>query len=200
MKFKLYFFFLAFTLTQCTSFAQEVKVKYIPSFDNINHPSVAYWFFAANMMSEDRYKSKIDSFARFSKYSLIFLTARDGVDFYDFKTMHPVFQKLVAYAHQKGLKIGLQIWKNDANTKIENTDRLIQEGELVLDENGKAEYKTEAKHARDMENLIKSELYKIYAFKKTADGIYDASSLKEISNLATATNTKTEVSKCHHCR
>jgi len=194
MKFKLYFFFLAFTLTQCTSFAQEVKVKYIPSFDNINHPSVAYWFFAANMMSEERYKGKIDSFARFSKYNLIFLTARDGVDFYDFKTMHPVFQKLVAYAHQKGLKIGLQIWKNDANTKIENTDRLMQEGELVLDENGKAEYKTEAKHARDMENLIKSELYKIYAFKKTADGIYDASSLKEISNLATATNTKTEVS------
>jgi len=193
MKFKLYFFSLAFTLVQFSSFGQEVNVKYIPSFDNINHPSVAYWFFAANMMSEDRYKGKIDSFARFSKYSLIFLTARDGVDFYDFKTMGPVFQNLVAYAHQKGLKIGLQIWKNDANTKIENTDRLMQEGEVVLDENGKAEFKAEAKHARDMENLIKSELYKIYAFKKTVDGFYDAASLKEISSLANTTNSKTEV-------
>lgn len=193
MKIKVYSIVVLFIFLQCASFSQDIQVNYVSSFENINHPSVAYWFFAANMMPEDRYKGKIDSFARFSKYSLIFLTARDGVDFYDFKTMHPVFQKVVAYAHQKGLKIGLQIWKNDANTKIENTDRLMQEGEVALDENGKAEYKTEAKHVRDMETLIKSELYKIYAFKKTADGFYDPSSLKEISTSATAINSKSNV-------
>jgi len=193
MKFKLHILSLVFAFVQYKSLGQEVKVNYVSSFDNVNHPSVAYWFFAANMMTEDRYKGKIDSFARFSKYNLIFLTERDGVDFYDSRTMHPIFQKLVAYAHQKGLKIGLQIWKKDVNVAIENTDRLMQEGEVALDENGKAEYKTEAKHARDMETLIKSELYKIYAFKKTADGFYDASSLKEISSSATAINSKSNV-------
>jgi hypothetical protein len=50
--------------------------------------------------------------------------------------MHPVFKKLVAYAHEKGLKIGLQIWKSDSETLLKNTERLIQEGEVVFDQNG----------------------------------------------------------------
>ena len=144
--------------------AQQASVKYVNSFDNTNHPQVAYWFFAANMMPEERYKGKIDSFVKYSKYTLVFLTERDGCNFHDTKTMHPVFQKLVAYAHQKGLKIGLQIWKNSVGTLIENTDRLIQDGEVVLDENGSASYSVRAKGARDTNSVIKSELRKIYAF------------------------------------
>ncbi|HWC54095.1 MAG TPA: hypothetical protein VG676_10970 [Chitinophagaceae bacterium] len=165
-------------------YAQQVKVDYVNEFSNINHPEVAYWFFASNMMPEDVYKRKIDSFAQFSKYTLIFLTERNGCNFYDIKTMHPVFEKLVAYAHQKGLKIGLQIWKRDFDVKVENTDRLIQEGEVVLDNNGKAHYVAHAKGARNMNTLLKSELFKIFAFRKIADGIYDSSTLKEITPAA----------------
>lgn len=141
--------------------AQQISSSYVNSFKNINHPEIAYWFFASNMLPEARYKGKIDSFARYSKYTLIFLTARNGCDFYDTKTMHPVFKKLVAYAHQKGLKIGLQIWKNDEGTLLKNTDRLIREGEVVLDENGKANYNVTAKGARNMNTLLKSDLFKI---------------------------------------
>ena len=164
--------------------AQQASVKYVNSFDNTNHPQVAYWFFAANMMPEERYKGKIDSFVKYSKYTLVFLTERDGCNFHDTKTMHPVFQKLVAYAHQKGLKIGLQIWKNSVGTLIENTDRLIQDGEMILDDNGAASYSVRAKGARDTNSVIKSELRKIYAFKKTSDGFYDPSTLKEITGTA----------------
>lgn len=173
-------------LCSATGYAQPVKADYVKSFDNINHPQVAYWFFAANMMPEQRYKEKIDSFAKFSKYTLIYLTERDGCNFHDIKTMHPVFEKLVAYAHQKGLKIGLQIWKNNAGTLIENTDRLIQEGEVTLDENGKAAYAVRAKGARDTNSVIKSELFRIYAFKKTGDGFYDSATLKDITPLTIA--------------
>ncbi len=173
--------------------AQEQRVSYTNSFDNVNHPQVAYWFFAKNMMPEERYKGKIDSFARFSKYTFIFLTQRDSCDFYDAKTMHPIFKKLVAYAHQKGLKIGLQIWKDDRGTLIENTDRLMQEGEVVLDEKGKSTYSVKAKGARDTNTLIKSELFKIYAFKKTGDGFYDPTTLKEITSSATTTATREKV-------
>lgn len=173
--------------------AQEVKVNYVNSFQNINHPEVAYWFFANNMLPEARWKGKIDSFARYSKYTLIFLTERDGCNFYDIKTMHPIFKKLVAYAHQKGLKIGLQIWKRDFGTRVENTDRLMQEGEVGLNENGYADYSVTAKGARNMSGLIKSELFKVYAFKKTSDGFYDHSTLKDITNLAKADTVKNEV-------
>jgi len=174
--------------------AKEIKTKYVDSFENINHPQVAYWFFAANMMPEERYKGKIDSFATQSKYTLIFLTERDGCNFYDAKTMHPVFEKLVAYAHQKGLKIGLQIWKRDFGTLPENSDRLIQEGEAMLDENGRASCSVKAKGAREMNSLLKSELFKIYAFKKTAEGFYDPSTLKEITGSAKVQSTVDQVS------
>ncbi|MEI6275599.1 MAG: hypothetical protein WCP08_06400 [Prolixibacteraceae bacterium] len=173
-----------FALLHFSGQAQEIKTNYVDSFENINHPQVAYWFFAANMMPEDRYKGKIDSFATQSKYTLIFLTERDGCNFYDSKTMHPVFEKLVAYAHQKGLKIGLQIFKRDFGTLPENTDRLIQDGEVLLDENGRAIYTAKAKGSRNMNSLLKSELFKIYAFKKTADGFYDSATLREIKGLA----------------
>ena len=178
---------------QFTCQAKEIKTNYVVSFENVNHPQVAYWFFAANMVPEERYKGKIDTFALQSKYTLIFLTERNGCNFYDVPTMHPIFEKLVAYAHQKGLKIGLQLWKRDFGTTIENTDRLIQEGEVKLDANGRASYSVKAKGARDMKSLLKSELFKIYAFKKTAEGFYDPSSLQEITESAKVQSTINQV-------
>jgi hypothetical protein len=173
--------------------AQRVQTSYVDVFENSHHPQVAYWFFAANMMPEKRYKEKIDSFAKYSKYTLIYLTERNGCNFYDIKTMHPVFEKLVAYAHQKGLKIGLQIWKRDYETTIENSDRLIQEGEKILDKNGSADYDVKAMGAREMKTILKSELFKIYAFRKTADGFYDPATLKDITASATTKATLNEV-------
>ena len=181
------------TLQCFITHAQQIETTYVNAFKNVNHPEVAYWFFASNMMPEAAWKGKIDSFAKYSKYTLVFLTERDGCNFYDVKTMHPIFKKLVTYAHQKGLKIGLQIWKRDFGTRIENTDRLMQEGEVVLDANGHANYSVTAKGARNMSGLIKSELFKIFAFKKTSDGFYDPSTLRDVTNLARADTSKTEV-------
>jgi len=187
MKTKLLLTGLLVIMMHLVTSSQKIKVDYVNSFDNVNHPQVAYWFFAANMMPEEVYKRKIDSFAKYSKYTLIFLTERNGCHFDSITIMHPIFAKLVAYAHLKGLKIGLQIWKKNAGVLIENTDRLIQDGEVVLDENGTANYSVRAKGARDSNSIIKSDLLKIYAFKKTAEGFYDSSTLKEITNSATVT-------------
>lgn len=184
MRKKNRFWMLLICLVGVTGNAQTVKTSYVDAFQNSNHPQVAYWFFAANMLPEERYKGKIDSFVKYSKYTLVFLTERDGCNFHDIQTMHPVFEKLVAYAHQKGLKIGLQIWKNNKGTLIENTDRLIQDGEVTLDDNGKAGYTVRARGARDTNSVIKSELFKIYAFKKTSDGFYDPATLHEITGSA----------------
>jgi hypothetical protein len=174
--------------------AQVIQVKYINAFENSNHPQVAYWFITSDQHKPTVYKAKIDSFAKFSKYTLVFLTEREGYSFYDSTNMHPIFKDMVAYAHQKGLKLGLQIWKRDFFTDLENTDRLIQEGEQTLDANGEASYQVQAFGAREMNSLIKSELFKVYAFKKTADGFYQAGSLQDISSKATAVNAKETVS------
>lgn len=174
------------------SLGQEIKVDYINSFENTNHPQVAYWFMSENMMEENVWKAKIDSLAAFSKYTFIFLTDR-GVEFYNIKKMHPLFTKLVAYAHSKGLQIGLQLWKSDIGVSIENTDRLIQEKELLLDEKGSAKFTAKAKGAREMHVLLKSDLFKVYAFKKMADGFYDPATLKDITPFSKAVNVKNQL-------
>lgn len=174
--------------------AQKTVVNYVDAFENSNHPQVAYWFITTDQHNPSVYKAKIDSFVKYSKYNLVFLTEREGYSFYDSTHMHPIFKGMVAYAHQKGLKLGLQIWKRDFFTTLENTDRLIQEGEQTLDANGDANYQVHAFGAREMNTLIKSELFKVYAFKKTAEGFYEKGSLQDISARAKAINAKETVS------
>jgi hypothetical protein len=173
--------------------SKQVKINYVSTLQNTNHEQVAYWFFSKTQLQPSTYKSKIDSLAAFSKYTLIFLTARNDVDFYDDKTMHPIFKEVVKYAHSKGLKIGLQLWDVENKVPIENTERIIQEGEMLLDENGKASYTVAAKHVRNKTLLLKSELLKVYVFKKTGDGFYDKSSLLDITQKVKKTENKENV-------
>ncbi len=163
--------------------AQQAKgtIKYVNSFENINHPQVAYWFFSKDMLNPERFEGKIDSLAKFSKYTLIFLTSRNGVDFYDAAKMHPVFEQLVKYAHYKGLKIGLQLWDRKYKVPIENTERMVQEGEITLDDNGTGTYAVKAKFVRDARSILKSELFKVYAFKKSGSGFYVPGTLTDIT-------------------
>jgi len=160
---------------------QGAKIEYVKAFDNINHPEICYWFFSANMLENERYLKVVDSLAHNSLYTLIFITARNGVDFYDYNKMRPIFNKLVARTHSLGLKIGLQLWDNKKNVAIENTERCITEGEVTLNEFGNTTYTAKAKHIRSMSSLIKSELFKVYAFKKTSDGFYDPKTLNDIT-------------------
>jgi len=179
---KLLLILVAFsTINQINCHALEPKIEYVNSFENTNHPQIAYWFFQPNMMTEKNWKSKIDTLAQYSKFTDVFVTARNRVDFYDVQKMHPILSKVVEYAHQKGLKLGLQLFQDQNDIKIENTDRLIQEGEIVLDNNGNGTYRVIPKSGRYVNYYIKSELFKIYAFKKTAEGFYDTSTLTEIT-------------------
>ncbi|HVU58158.1 MAG TPA: GH92 family glycosyl hydrolase, partial [Puia sp.] len=189
---------------------KEAPVHYVDAFSNEGHPEVAYWFFDQKMLARDRYRGKIDSLASYSKYTLVFLTSR-GTDFYDTVLMHPVFEDLVAYAHSKGLKIGLQIWKDDRGVLPENTNRLIQEGEVLLDDHGKARYDVHAEGCRDPKTIFKSEVFKIYAFQKLGSdtgmragkvespgGWYKDGTLKDITGKATVQADTDEVKLTIH--
>ena len=185
-------FFLSL-LTLSVNAQTKSNIHQVTAFDAVNHPHVAYWFFSKDMLDAKRNEEKIDSLAQFSNYTLIFLTARNGANFYETEKMHPVFERLVKYAHQKGLKIGLQLWDKKYKVPIENTERMILESEIVLDENGAGTYSAKAKYVRDVKAILKSELFKVYAFRKTSSGFYDPKSLKDITALCTSTNSNKEL-------
>jgi hypothetical protein len=170
-------------------FGQKTQVEYVDNFANINHPQVAYWFFSKELLVNDKYLTDLDKLASESKFNMIFLTARNGLNFYDFDKMRPVFKKLVERAHSKGIKIGLQLWETKKEVAIENTERIITDGEITLDANGNGSFTAIAKHVRDTKLIIKSALFKVYIFKKTADGFYEPSSLKEITSQVSAQST-----------
>jgi hypothetical protein len=167
----------------CCSFtvSKPPKVSYVSAFGNTRHPEIAYWFFSKDVVADDNYLAEIDYLAAKSKFDLLFLTARNGLNFYDFATMHPVFKKVVDEAHKNGLKIGLQLWENRAPVAIEHTERMIVENECLLDVNGLGQLIAKARHVRSGVQLIKSDLFKVYAFKKSDEGYYLPGTLKDIT-------------------
>ena len=166
-------------------------ITYISSFNNANHPEIAYWFFNKDMLNEAAWKNKIDNLSTTSKYTLIFLTARNGVDFFEPEKMKPIFSNLVAYAHTKGLQIGLQLWGTPKNTSEASSERTVVENEIILDANGLGSVYSKAIHTRAQSGKpFKSALLKAYLFKKTGNGFYNPSSLKDITDQCKIASTK----------
>ena len=175
-------------------YAQNNVIK-LDNFPNVNHPQIAYWFFNKEMLNEIAWKEKIDILANDSKYNLIFLTSRNGVDFFDPEKMTPIFTKLVAYAHSKGLKIGLQLWGTNKNTSELASERSIVENEATLDDNGSATLNNTAKHIRAQSGKpFKSTLLKAFLFKPALNDFYEPKSLIDITDKCIATSTESSVS------
>ncbi len=176
---------------QSISIHAQVKpysIEYIKSFRDTNHPHVAYWFISKDMLDLKNSIPILDKLADSSHFNMLFLTARDGVSFYQTEKLHEFFSALVKHAHERNIKIGLQLWEDRLNPiAIENTEREISEGEVMLDESGKAIYSGKAKHIRKGTEPIKSDVLKVYAFKKKADGFYAEETLKDITNQCSFT-------------
>lgn len=174
-------------MLQFAVFAQSQKINYVPEFGNTNHPEIGYWFISPNLLADDKYLPNVDSLAKKCKYTMLFLTAREGANFYNYSLMHPIFKKLVEEAHKKGLKVGLQLWGNYQDKSMEGSQRMIVENEVVLDESGNADKVIKAKYVRFPDRLLASGLFKVYAFRKTGDGFYDPATLQDITNQCIAT-------------
>ena len=157
------------------------KIDYIKEFGNANHPEIGYWFISPNLLTNDRYLPNIDSIVTRCKYTMLFLTSREGSNFYDTPTWHTAFKNIVARAHKKGVKVGLQLWGNYMDKSMEGSQRMIIESEVKLDQNGNADYTDTAKFIRFSDRLLKTDLFKVYSFKKTGEGFYDPATLKDIT-------------------
>ncbi len=169
------------------------KILRVPAIENVNHEVLCYCFVTKEITQDNHFKLIIDTIANSSKFTTVFLCGRNDADIYDYKTMHPFFKEFVAYAHQRKLKVGLQLWNSNRQVDIENTTRCIVEGEIVLDRNGSGVYTGKSRNIRYTEiypinvgSIIQSELFKVYAFTKTSDGFYDPASLEEITSKCTS--------------
>lgn len=163
------------------SLTEAQTIRYVPKFTNENHPEIGYWFISPSLLSNDNFLVHLDTIVQKCPYTLLFLTARDGANFYNYSLMHPVFQKIVSQAHKKGLKVGLQLWGNYKDSSMVGSQRMIIENEVLLDQSGYAGFTVKAKYVRFPDRLLHSDLFKVYAFKKTSEGFYDPTTLKDIT-------------------
>ena len=173
-------------------FTEAQTIQYVPKFANENHPEIGYWFISPSLLPNDNYLVHLDTIAQKCPYTLLFLTARDGANFYNFPLMHPVFQKIVSQAHKKGLKVGLQLWGNYKDTTTVGSQRMIIENEVLLDQAGNAGVTVKAKYVRFPDRLLHSDLFRVFAFRKTSDGFYDPATLKDITSKCQATTPDKE--------
>ncbi|HEY1684478.1 MAG TPA: hypothetical protein VGG19_06930 [Tepidisphaeraceae bacterium] len=196
--------FLALLIPIPVSAQAKFDVHVIDKLLPANHPEIVYWFWQHNTLENQQYLRDVDKMAASSPYSIAFFTARDGVNFYDFKAMHEPFAQTVREAHAHGLKIGLQLWDygNPFNTEIPTDGRpvpagshlskdqaiaLVTEGQVTLDARGHAEYSASCVNARN-NSPFHSELLKVYAFHETSEGFYPKDSLIDLTSLVKSTS------------
>lgn len=174
----------------------HVETEYADKILNSEHPRIVYWFITPDLIQNDRYLNMIDTIAENSPFDLVFLSAREGCNFFDTTTMKPVFTKLVAKAHERGIKIGLQLWNPSIKNNPEISQRTLTEAEITLDARGNGSYIASAKDVRlrnfyRNDDLIafKTELFRAFAFRKLTADEYDPATLKDITEFCEVTPT-----------
>ena len=158
---------------------EEVVAEKIPVIDNSNHPQIAYWFLTPEILVHDQYLTDLNYMIDHTLFDFIFLDARNGCNFDNVTVMHPVLEKIVALAHKRNIKIGYRAQvKGDKQEHRESTERFIAEAETTLDPSGNGNCSLNAEFVRSA-NSSKQEVFKVFLFKKSADGFYEPSSCRE---------------------
>jgi hypothetical protein len=168
-----------------------VSIRRVEAMPNANYPELLYWFLTPQTLQNEQYLKDVEHLKRDSPFTLAFLTPRMGTNVFDPRT-HDGIAKLVAVAHQHGLKIGLQIPLAKSGSQSDRLDgqttlddqTTISEAEVTLDPKGEgtAVLRDEMRHGKPVE----SHLLRVYVFRKTADGQYAPGSLQDATAKAHA--------------
>ncbi len=159
------------------------------------HPKLQYWFWDKDLLEADGIEAQLDTLCKNSDFDTVLLTQRRGVYFWD-KSMKPYFEKAVRLAHDRGLKIILQLWpkgffhsttvkKEEAVALAVESEGVITNGTLTLENVCTSVKVYEGGVVKAPSTLpITNELIKAYAFRKTADGFYKEGTLQDITDRA----------------
>lgn len=143
------------------------------------------------MLQDGRYLKDLERIEEKSAYTMVVLSAREGMDFFD-RSLIPHFEKAVSCAHRMGLKIVLQLWPEGSNFPVdiapEEAVSLVSEAEETIPEKGDGNVSlfchTNSVRSKEIHAHLKSELLAAYAFKKMGDGKYEPGSLVNLTDAA----------------
>ncbi len=182
--------FLFISLPSLVFSQKNTKVVYIHEFKNTNHPQVAYWFLTPEILENGQYMKDLDKMISTSPFDFIFLDARNGPSFGNVEKMHPVLENIVSQAHKQNIKIGFRTQVGTSNLPERATERFIAEEEVKLNHSGEGSCTLDAKFVRSRSSY-KKEVFKVFIFKKTANGFYNPETLKEISDYDSSVSGET---------
>jgi hypothetical protein len=188
-----YFAIALATAISCTaqtgSTSPKVKVQYEDPILNANYPELLYWFVTPETIVPGRYARDVEHIAHDTVFDFPFLTARNGVNFFNSPAAHDAIAGIVRDSHKNGLRIGatLQLADIDSMRKASPDDEqtVVGESETNLDTSGRGVIVSTVKLRSTAP--IKTELLRVYAFRKTAEGEYDPATLTDVTARVTST-------------
>ena len=187
---------VAITLSAVPSGAQgttlPVRVQYEQPIRNENYPSLLYWFVTPATLDPAQYTRDIQHIAHDTTFDFPFLTAREGVNFSDSPEAHTALSHLVRLAHQNGLRVGATLHIQDIDGlrpyPIDDAQTVIADGEATLDSTGSGTVGSAIKLRST--RAIKTELLRVFVFRRTGPDTYDGSTLKDVTAQATSSSAQ----------
>ncbi|HVU45132.1 MAG TPA: hypothetical protein VHD85_03335 [Terracidiphilus sp.] len=181
---------LLFTLmpgaTQGQHKTVDGKLQYEETIGNARYPELVYWFVTPEVLSPKRYSDDIHHIATDTVFDFPFLTARNGVHFFDSPEAHQAVAGIVQKAHRNGLRIGatLPVDEVDSLRKIplDDSQTAVSDSETTLDANGHATFQSSIRLRSA--KAEKTELSRVFLFRKAGPGQYDPATLIDATNQA----------------
>ncbi|HZL28917.1 MAG TPA: hypothetical protein VFC39_20495 [Acidobacteriaceae bacterium] len=168
---------------QAPSNGFKVNVRYEDPIRNENYPELLYWFVTPETIVPPRYSRDIQHIAHDTVFDFPFLTARNGVNFFTSPAAHDAVAEIVKEGHQNGLRIGatLEIQNIDSMRKFSFDDEQtgVSDGETTLDANGRGVIESSLKLRSSPAQ--KTEVLRVFVFRKTGDGEYDPATLTDVT-------------------
>ena len=202
---------LALSLSLQTAAQTPVSVTYEQPIHDANYPELVYWFITPETFAPGRVAQDIHHIANDTPFTFAFLTQRNGVlllenpqptkgyipptcpkwpqwciPFSGNPDSHALTAEIVNDAHRNGLKIGLTFDSQVADTRqlipLNEDQTVISSAETTLDAQGRATVTAGSKMR--FAPAEKSELLRVYVFRKTAAGEYDPATLEDVTAKA----------------
>ena len=202
---------LAAALPASAATPAHVSVSFEQPVRDANYPELVYWFITPETFAPGRVAQDIHHIANDTPFTFAFLTERNGVlllknpqptegfiapscpkwppwctPFSGNTGSHALVLEIVNDAHRNGLKIGLTFSSQIADTRqlipINEDQTVISSAEAALDAQGRATVTAGSKMR--FAPPEKSELLRVYVFRKTATGEYDPATLEDVTAKA----------------
>jgi hypothetical protein len=162
----------------------NIRVRYEDPIRNEKYPELLYWFVTPETIVAPRYSQDIQHIAHDTVFDFPFLTARNGVNFFTSPEAHDVVAEIVKEGHRNGLRIGatLEIQNIDSMRKFSFDDEQtgVSDGETTLDANGRGVIESSLKLRSSPAQ--KTEVLRVFVFRKTGDGEYDPATLADVTS------------------